>query len=495
MSSLFSDKKRKRLAEFALQIEKGNFSYNLENANFKGEDQILYSALVKIRNSLVQSSFETQVISSQISSVSEQLMITMEDNMSFTGKLMKEAGEMITFNNNSSIEISNAVNETVKITKMMEEVVNTSSEMEVVSVKSREIIESSLKQILGIVTAVKEIEKSISTTLSYIEELNSISKEITNILSTVDQIANQTQLLSLNASIESARAGEYGKGFGVVADEIRKLSENSKDSVSKIGELVYSITDQISKVTDAVHSNETIIEKSVEDSKNIEEYLKKIGESYSNVHSMVRNIMDMSGKEYSMISNINSNILSVKSAFDEVSTSIDNVYDSIQVQNRNINDMENMNKSLSKASETLTAFKSKFDNEYTLKKAMEFSKLAENVIALIKNEVLPKGEFSQNNIQLHKELLDTYINNNSLIEAIWTNDKKGKFIYSNPPAGIVNAMVRPWFKESIANKEYISEIYISAITKSPCITISMPVKDKAGNITGVIGADLHIDAQ
>jgi len=96
------------------------------------------------------------------------------------------------------------------------------------------------------------------------------------------------------------------------------------------------------------------------------------------------------------------------------------------------------------------------------------------------------------NKDFHKKVLDNFLNNHKEIEALWTNDIKGRFIYSNPPAGIANANVRDWFKECITGKEYISEIYISAITKIPCLTVSIPLI-KNGSCIGVIGADLSIN--
>lgn len=73
------------------------------------------------------------------------------------------------------------------------------------------------------------------------EQLSNTSKEIERIVTIITSIAEQTHLLALNAAIEAARAGENGKGFAVVAGEVRKLSENTKDSVSEVVKLVNGI--------------------------------------------------------------------------------------------------------------------------------------------------------------------------------------------------------------------------------------------------------------
>lgn len=99
-------------------------------------------------------------------------------------------------------------------------------------------------------------------------------------------------------------------------------------------------------------------------------------------------------------------------------------------------------------------------------------------------------EFPAMQPEHHKKILDKVMANNKMIEAIWSNNQNGKFIYSNPAAGIANAKVRDWFKSSVQGNQYLSDVYISAITKNPCITISLPILDKGGEIMGVLGADL-----
>jgi len=92
---------------------------------------------------------------------------------------------------------------------------------------------------------------------------------------------------------------------------------------------------------------------------------------------------------------------------------------------------------------------------------------------------------------IQKELLDQFYNENSEVEAIWANRLDGTFIYSNPPAGLVNAKARPWFIEASKGNIYVSDVYHSAVTKKFCITISAPMVDQ-DQITGVIGIDISL---
>lgn len=89
---------------------------------------------------------------------------------------------------------------------------------------------------------------------SHIESVEKISKEINQILTSIKSIADQTKMLGLNASIEAARAGDAGKGFGVVASEIRSLSNNSKETAAEISKLISKIEYSVNQTLESSNS-------------------------------------------------------------------------------------------------------------------------------------------------------------------------------------------------------------------------------------------------
>lgn len=94
-----------------------------------------------------------------------------------------------------------------------------------------------------------------------IQNVDSISRQINDVTESIKEIANETRLLGLNAAIEAAKAGEYGLGFGVVAEEIRKLSSDSKNTVSQIQEFTSQIKESMTRTSEMSHSTLTTTEQ------------------------------------------------------------------------------------------------------------------------------------------------------------------------------------------------------------------------------------------
>lgn len=116
------------------------------------------------------------------------------------------------------------------------------------------VADNGLNTISNLDISLADLKDSFTISTSTVNELVSKLESVNTITDSISQIANQTNLLSLNAAIEAARAGEAGKGFSVVAGEVKKLAENSKRAVQSITKILEEIKIDILKASSAMHS-------------------------------------------------------------------------------------------------------------------------------------------------------------------------------------------------------------------------------------------------
>ncbi len=175
------------------------------------------------------------------------------------------------------------------------------------------IVEASVKEI-------REIATAVSGTSKVLESLHERSKQIGEIVKVINDIADQTNLLALNAAIEAARAGEQGRGFAVVADEVRKLAERTARATSEIGGMITSIQREVDESVGSMKGAITKVDTGVQLSTRAGQQLKEIVSSISDLQGLVQQIASATEEMSAVAEGIGSDISSIAESSNDLSS-------------------------------------------------------------------------------------------------------------------------------------------------------------------------------
>ncbi|WP_153722881.1 methyl-accepting chemotaxis protein [Sporosarcina cascadiensis] len=210
----------------------------------------------------------------EVKAGTEQIATTMEDLAHGTESQADNASSLSSNMESFVLKVAGA-NESGRFIQQ------SSDEILGMTVEGSELMNSSSKQ-MGL------IDKMVHEAVLKVEGLDQHTQQISELVSVIQDIAAQTNLLALNAAIEAARAGEHGKGFAVVADEVRKLAEQSSASVTTITDIVRRIQSESSMVTDSLQMGYKEVEEGTGQIERTGETFQKINEAVTAMTERIR---------------------------------------------------------------------------------------------------------------------------------------------------------------------------------------------------------------
>jgi methyl-accepting chemotaxis protein len=214
--------------------------------------------------------------SSTLASSSEELSATSEDMNKGAGTLSAQTEQVVT----AMTEVSQTI---MDMAKNATQAADASKSASQTATKGKEIVDTTVEDMMHIAQTVQEAAKTI-------EELGRSSAQIGEIVTVINSIADQTNLLALNAAIEAARAGEQGRGFAVVADEVRKLAERTSQATKDITERIQGIQQAAAESVDAMKRGSDEVDKGVGRAKEASSSMDTIVGASNNAMDMVQRI-------------------------------------------------------------------------------------------------------------------------------------------------------------------------------------------------------------
>jgi methyl-accepting chemotaxis protein len=292
--------------EVANRIAEGDLTCDDLDDGSKDEIGALAKALNAMKKSLSEMIGTFTDTSSHVASSSEELSATVTQ---ITKRVDEQAGKA-----NQVATASTQMSQTViDIAKNSANIASSSSD-------TLQTAEDGAEVVRRTVIEVQEIAKTVEDLSRLMSSLGDRSLQIGQIVSVIKDIADQTNLLALNAAIEAARAGEQGRGFAVVADEVRKLAEKTAHSTSEIGSMIKAIQDETEKAVASMGEGTKKVQSGVELATRAGSALNMIVDSVNGLQGMVQQIASATEEMSTVSEQISNDIEVIAAVSKETST-------------------------------------------------------------------------------------------------------------------------------------------------------------------------------
>nr|WP_225779543.1 methyl-accepting chemotaxis protein [Pseudomonas sp. Marseille-Q3773] len=242
------------------------------------------------------------------------------------GQLSQAASELATSSEDTKLRINQQREETDQVATAMhqmsatvQEVAQNAEQASLAATNADQQAQMGDQVVAEAIGRIEQLARQMDHCLAAMQHLAGESQRIGSILDVIKSVSEQTNLLALNAAIEAARAGEAGRGFAVVADEVRGLAQRTSTATEEIGQLIDSLHSGTDEVTRLLDNSKSLTEQSVELSRRAGHALGQITDTVSSIQGMNQQIATASEEQSVVAEQINRSVLNVRDVSDQTS--------------------------------------------------------------------------------------------------------------------------------------------------------------------------------
>lgn len=355
-----------QLNETIKQVSNGNLSKRLVS-NSNDEIGLLVKNFNLMSDNLSFLISDSALLSKSVSSYSKQLLESTIENLEATQYISERARSNAQTSQDQANSFFTTLENLNLISQQINEMNEKSKELNNIAFQTTETAKNGEESLQLIINQFDSINSSVKSSAYTINILNQKSQQVGQIVDMIDDISKQTNLLALNASIEAARAGEHGKGFHVVASEVKKLAEESGESVNKILNIIKEVQGEADKAI-------ILTEKGIKEVEQGVKYINQTNEGFKKISEKTLFSSDEIIKFQTGSSDINDQIKVLLERVEKdkkltqiLSSDSENIASATEEQNASMQEISSSSQHLSDLAEKLNEKNSKFELNTTKK--------------------------------------------------------------------------------------------------------------------------------
>lgn len=415
-------KKVKKFKTKSNIILNSNFSDMINTKKYSEVTGFLAQKIKQLQERLKKFIFDVHMASSQVKSVSDQLAVSLKKNETLGVKAHKRVKKLDKLNEKSLNQMQETVNQMDQLTTIFDSMNNINQKIDELSKNTEKVIAENKDEILTVSNLLQGIKKSTNESLAKIKSLNEVAEEIGKILQITSDISRKIKILSLNASIESVRAGNSGKGFNVIAQEIDSLATRSKEEADEIDNLLTRMNQEVAAVSKTVANNIEDIKEVAGYSQKLNKSMNDIQESYLILQEEIKNNNQLIDREYHIVNQVDELINEMENITSEIDDNCIEIEQAINSQNENNKKILELGDRLEESSSVLFE-QTEGDIESLIDMdSKEMKEIVQDTVQLLKENLKNKLGIKELDSGAHQKFLDQFLENNAPVEAVWSNN-------------------------------------------------------------------------